>query len=95
MKNRYKELETKIIKFQQHLRNHKNGSDKTHANLDSELALIREEVKEFPMRGIHKQEELVHKHYVEYIKDGSDEHYSAIEHDITTLLDFLKEHESN
>ncbi|OGN65152.1 MAG: hypothetical protein A3E80_03540 [Chlamydiae bacterium RIFCSPHIGHO2_12_FULL_49_9] len=67
----------------------KEEKEHLKAIMDEQLSLIQAAVNEIKKSGMHKQEALLEKHYKSYMLDPSPESFSAIEHDIATLREYI------
>jgi len=88
-------LEASAAKFENALQSYKAGptseeKERLKSIMDEQLALIKQAVDEIKQKGINKQEVKVQNDYKEFTSTGSDESFSALEHDLQTLRDYNK-----
>ena len=90
-----KDIEQSSMKFDKALSSYQSADFEERGKLkeymDEQLELINAAVQESKRSGMHKQAVKVEKDYKEFIEQGSDESYSALKHDLQTLLDYNNE----
>lgn len=90
------EAQKNIQKFEENLVAYKSESDEKTKNhieavMDDAMSVIHSALSEVGKSGINKQSHLVDKDYQDYKTSGSDEDYTQLTQDLSTLKQYVSE----